>query len=277
MAAHGSPESRASVLRSLVLLERLLLDLSRDAESVLSASPAASLDMELLHCVRRTGGISPSQLVEQVGRPRSSVARGLARLLQEGLLVRARCTQDARQAELRLSPAGKRSLKTFVAASTDTITRSETNVEEVLHLLGRDPQWTAERSRVPDVLAALDQLTEARSAFAHDLRPALRVFDLDEAVDRGGLLVVAEGRQARPTHMAHELGLTPPGVTSLLDRLESKGLVERDLGIASDGRAVLVRLTPRGRRAVRAYISTFRHHQANLLDAIENIPAISRL
>jgi len=76
MAPHGSPESRASVLLSLALLERLVGDLSRDAQSVLSSSPAASLDMELLHCVRRTGGISPSQLVEQVGRPRSSVAEG---------------------------------------------------------------------------------------------------------------------------------------------------------------------------------------------------------
>ena len=74
---------------------------------------------------------------------------------------------------------------------------------------------------------------------------------------------------ARPTWLADELGLSPAGTTSMLERLEGLGLVVRESGaLDTDRRAVVVRLTPRGRRAARTMLDTFRAHHEQMLDAI---------
>ena len=39
--------------------------------------------------------------------------------------------------------------------------------------------------------------------------------------------------------------------------------------LESDGRAVIVQLTPRGRRAARTLLPVFKAHQESLLDALE--------
>ena len=55
----------------------------------------------------------------------------------------------------------------------------------------------------------------------------------------------------------------------MLERLEGLGLVARESGtLYTDRRAVVVHLTPRGRRAARTLLDTFRAHQEQMLDAI---------
>ncbi len=57
----------------------------------------------------------------------------------------------------------------------------------------------------------------------------------------------------RLTELAVRTGLTHQSVGELVDALEKRGYVER-VADPKDGRARLVRLTPRGKRAVRAAI-----------------------
>ena len=92
---------------------------------------------------------------------------------------------------------------------------------------------------------------------------------MHEVVDRFALMVLAQA-WARPSWLADELRLSPAGTSSQLERLEAAGLVVREAGVLdSDRRAVIVHLTPKGRRVARAQLDVFRRHQQSLLDALE--------
>ena len=75
--------------------------------------------------------------------------------------------------------------------------------------------------------------------------------------DAGGLsglsLLAAVNRcgPATPSQLAREEGLQPQSLTRLLVTLEERGLIARQRD-AADGRRILVRITPAGRRALAA-------------------------
>ena len=89
---------------------------------------------------------------------------------------------------------------------------------------------------------------EVTRALERDLQRA----GLIQLSDYGVLLELsrgpAEGR--RPLELAALTSLTKSGLTRLVDRLESSGLVERR-ACASDQRGSLIALTPKGRHVFR--------------------------
>lgn len=56
-----------------------------------------------------------------------------------------------------------------------------------------------------------------------------------------------------PLSVAKTLGVRPATVTGTLDPLEEKGLIERVRGAREDRRVVLLRMTPAGRKLLRAW------------------------
>ena len=83
----------------------------------------------------------------------------------------------------------------------------------------------------------------------------------------GDLLV---GGPRRPTDIQALTGLTSGGVTKLLTRLESAGLILRELGaVPDDRRAVVVSLTTAGRRSAETMTDA-------LLDDIESVREMLR-
>ena len=60
------------------------------------------------------------------------------------------------------------------------------------------------------------------------------------------LLLIATGKGFRVGDLAHKLGVTPPTVTTILDRLVEQGLVRRE-DDPTDRRLVIARLTSKGR------------------------------
>ncbi|WP_166348413.1 MarR family winged helix-turn-helix transcriptional regulator [Phytoactinopolyspora limicola] len=67
--------------------------------------------------------------------------------------------------------------------------------------------------------------------------------------------------------LADSLQCTPRNVTGLVDALDALGLVERQRH-PSDRRAVLVALTPTGRRTVDNLLAAYRSRASELLDGI---------
>jgi DNA-binding MarR family transcriptional regulator len=59
------------------------------------------------------------------------------------------------------------------------------------------------------------------------------------------VLAILRGRQLRMTELADHLGLEKSTLSGLVDRAESRGLLARSPS-ETDGRAVMVRLTPAG-------------------------------
>ena len=104
----------------------------------------------------------------------------------------------------------------------------------------------------PAQLAAWTALLRAHSEITRELERQLRaehgltLSDYDVLVQLGQ----APGRQLRPAELARAVLLTRSGVTRLVQGLEAAALVER-VACPEDLRGTLVRLSPRGRDALR--------------------------
>ena len=101
-----SPEESA-LLHAQVLVQGYSLGLAQVAERSLGDLGTDRADIRLLLVVGSADGVSPSEVVATLGRPRSTVSRGLARLLSTGLVARRTSAVDRRRAELYLSAPGR--------------------------------------------------------------------------------------------------------------------------------------------------------------------------
>jgi len=80
------------------------------------------------------------------------------------------------------------------------------------------------------------------------------------------VLVASEG--ARLMDLAALSGITPSAMTRVLEKLETRGLVERVRGAHEDGRAAQVRITAAGRRTRKLLDELMRSRTKTIMDAI---------
>ncbi len=80
------------------------------------------------------------------------------------------------------------------------------------------------------------------------------------------ILVSSEG--ARLMDLAALCGITPSAMTRVLEKLESRGLVERVRGAQADGRAASVRITAAGRRTRKLLDQLMRQRTQMILESI---------
>ncbi|MGH3262398.1 MAG: MarR family winged helix-turn-helix transcriptional regulator [Trebonia sp.] len=114
------------------------------------------------------------------------------------------------------------------------------------------PSSTARRSReLDDIAEALPQRAAALSQLFLT-RTSVRVSRIEAAV-----LWALALRPRRITELAAREGVTQPAVTSLINRLEARGWVQRHRD-PHDARAVLVALTDHGRAVRRQMRSEYR-------------------
>jgi DNA-binding MarR family transcriptional regulator len=114
-------------------------------------------------------------------------------------------------------------------------------------------------SRVTRLARHLDRAR--RGAFsAHDLDTW--EFDVLSALRRAG-----DPYELSPGALVNATLVTSGTMTNRIDRLESRGLVERHRS-PDDRRGVVVRLTPAGRARVDAAMTDLLAHEAGMLDAL---------
>ena len=107
----GSHTSRAStphtrsVLDSIRRIVQFLRESSREAERRVGLSGA---QLFVLRTVAESPGLSLNALAERTRTHQSSVSAVVTRLAREGLVDRGTAAGDARRAEIRLSPDGRR-------------------------------------------------------------------------------------------------------------------------------------------------------------------------
>ena len=113
-------------------------------------------------------------------------------------------------------------------------------------------QWSEERPELEtDSLGVVIRITSLSRAFLRRATEALTPLDL-ELFEYDVLSALR--RQGRPyalpaTGLAKETGLSSGAMTNRIDKLESRGFVSRKAD-KSDRRAVIVSLTPQGKRAI---------------------------
>ncbi len=119
-------------------------------------------------------------------------------------------------------------------------------------------------SRISRLALHLDRAR--KEAFAvHGLEPS--EFDVLSALRRSG-----EPYQLSPGQLVQETLVTSGTMTNRVDRLVTKGLVER-LPDPADRRGVQVRLTPSGRAAVDGALDALIARERDLLDGLSSASA----
>jgi len=110
-------------------------------------------------------------------------------------------------------------------------------------------------------LSFLVQAIYAELSAKHDLSPA-----------QAQLLCVIKDQPRGMTELTHMLRLERPGLSGLVDRVERRGLLRRDIS-EHDRRAVMLSPTPRGKKVVEAF---FADVSGRLREAVAHLPARDR-
>ncbi|GAA0238631.1 MarR family winged helix-turn-helix transcriptional regulator [Cryptosporangium japonicum] len=105
-------------------------------------------------------------------------------------------------------------------------------------------------------LAALIHRRYSEICAAHDLTPA-----------QAQLLCMLKDRPRGLTELSRLLGLARPGLSGLVDRIERRGLVQRD-NAAHDRRAVLLSTTALGQKTVDALYADISSRLPDLLEGV---------
>jgi MarR family transcriptional regulator, 2-MHQ and catechol-resistance regulon repressor len=110
-------------------------------------------------------------------------------------------------------------------------------------------------------------IVRAGEAFVALANRALSGYQLSPAARQALAVLDGAGEPLSPTEIARRLIVTTASVTSLLDTLERRGLVERRADPA-DRRRLLVAITPPAQDLVRQYVPEIVALQGTVMDGI---------
>ena len=167
----SSDPQRESLARALVALCRYSVEMTEVAHQSLGHESTENRDIEMVLTLNRTGPLTPTELAEITGAPRSSVSRALNRLEAAGLIVRRPDSRDGRSVLIVVTPKGRRRVAAFVARLDLFFLGQEPLVKEAFDLLDV-PLPRPDPSGQLDPLAATTEVTSAGAAFARDATDA---------------------------------------------------------------------------------------------------------
>ncbi|HKW70639.1 MAG TPA: MarR family transcriptional regulator [Candidatus Dormibacteraeota bacterium] len=113
-----------------------------------------------------------------------------------------------------------------------------------------------------------DQISTLLFHVGRELRTALdrRLTNHGLTSQQAALLLLSRLlREPNPIKLAERLGTDTAGMTRLMDRLESKGLIFRKMN-PDDRRSIVIALGPKSKHVLPRLIPEFRHVENGLLD-----------
>lgn len=266
---------RDSVLQAGVLLFTLTVDLTQAAVDTLGAGNSGNRQVQILLALHTRPGVTPSRLAESLGMSRSSMSHALARFEAEDLIDRSVDNTDRRSMRLGLSPKGNARLRAFEKALGQVLLGHADELRTGTSLLGfpAGPDTWSELS----VLEAGERLGTVGAAYVDDASVGMRPLGPLEWRERFVMALLHQHGELRPASLAGSLRMSSSGTSTLLDRLEALGLVQRTQGPdAGDRRAVLVSFTPKGAKAAEAALDVLERHAGVLADAMSSALIRSR-
>jgi DNA-binding MarR family transcriptional regulator len=260
--------AREPLAGALVALHRYSVELTEIARQSLGHDSTENRDIEVVLTLHRTGPMTPTELAEATGAPRSSVSRALTRLDAAGMITRRPDSRDGRSVLVAVTPKGGRRVAAFARRLESYFDEGEPLLKEAFDLLDV-PAPAPDLSRSTHPMTTITGLSTAGAAFVADATEALETFGVRESADRFTIALLDLHGTQRPTQIAHELRLTPSGTSGVLARLEAADLIIRRHDLTpGDRRAVVVELTARGRKAADVQLDVFARHAESLTRAL---------
>jgi DNA-binding MarR family transcriptional regulator len=262
-------ESTHRLERIVVLVRRLSILITDAVEDAGLYALTDNREIQVATQLHQAGPQRPRDLQGPVGLTSGGLAKLLDRLVADGLVVRTErdLDGDGRGVAVELTRSGKKAVSTLLRTvdhAHDACRPLAKDIVAELEALGAghdDP--------LPEpagVMVCLTRVGEAiidavaRTAPSDGMSSYLAVVLLSYIDLEGG---------GRPSAIMDLLGLSSGGVTKMVDRLVAEGLVTRHYGsLASDRRAVTVRITRKGRSGLQVALESFTPHLDELWTAM---------
>lgn len=220
----------------------------------------------------RGGPRRPRDLEPLTHRRSASVTRIVDRLEDHGDVRRhtGGADDDHRAVLVRITPRGRRAVDDVAATVVDQVDEVKAPIGIALDHLGTlVPPSSPPSNRPRSPVEVCVTLAHLGIVIADLVAASLEGLDVSATLV---LCLLAEDPRGRPSVLSDRLGMTSGGMTKLLDRLESQGLVVRNYGrLQIDRRAVEVTLTPAGAAQLGRTLTELESHAAEMLVAYSNV------
>jgi DNA-binding MarR family transcriptional regulator len=267
------PAIDASPIAITGRVTRIALSTERSADDHLEPYRLTPSEFEVLLALYASAAheLSPTQLARGQRMSSAGITGLVDQLVAFGLVARSREPHDRRRVRVSLTRKGSEMVATAGAGwrrSQQRLVRSlgADSVRSLDRLLGR--LVTAVDSGFN---GSLDGTSRRMARIALHINTEAEALFSRFGVTHGGFQVLASLYRAgppyrrSPSRVARGLMLSGAGLSGRMDQLERIGLLKRNRD-RDDRRAVVVELTPAGRRLVRAAFPVFVGSHAQLLD-----------
>jgi DNA-binding MarR family transcriptional regulator len=264
--AEAQDETTEQVGELLLLLKQIGLNITKAIEEAGLADIESNRDCLILSTLMQEGPQRPRDLLSGAGMTSGGLTKLLDRLETLHLITReyGHVPGDHRGVAVSLTMAGRAAITVVGQVVEQSLRDDEPKISRALELL---EQITPERSghidsensppAVNDIIRGLAELGEA---LLHALTTDLQPTGQNSANTTLALWCIGRNGMIRPSHLMEATGLSSGGVSKLLDHLEAAGLIRRVADRLTDGRAVTVDLTERGRQELTTRLVQMSEH-----------------
>jgi DNA-binding MarR family transcriptional regulator len=263
-AAEG--ETIEQVGEILLIAKQIGLDITKAIEEAGLADIESNRDCQVLSMLLREGSQRPRDLLPRTGMTSGGLTKLLDRLETLHMVTRdyGHVPGDHRGVSVCLTMAGRAAITVVSLVMEQSLRDDELEISRALELLeqvspGRSGQIDSENSP-PVINDIVIELAELGEALLHALTTDLQPVGQNSANTTLALWYIGRNGMTRPSHLMEATGLSSGGVSKLLDHLEAAGLIRRVAGRLTDGRAVTVDLTERGRQELTTRLVQMSEH-----------------
>ncbi|MDN4483510.1 MarR family transcriptional regulator [Demequina lignilytica] len=211
-----------------------------------------------LDLLRGGGTVLVPELVAATGMGNREALRFMRDLAARGLVASERAAADRRQRTFQFTDAGQEAMERAAAELERYFADAADMADEIARLSETTAPPEAPTVAAPDTIADSWAHAASIARLGQDISRAMaaRLGEEREQKIRGrhiiAVLLICSNPESRPSTLAADLGLSPAGVTYLIDALERHGFVTRERDLDGDRRGIRVALTADGLAAAIA-------------------------
>jgi DNA-binding MarR family transcriptional regulator len=259
----------ADAQRALDIIARFSDDGDTIIQRICGPGWSANRHAVVLALIFRDEGLTTREISRRSGMGRRQLARLITSLRSDGLIHVERSDEDGRSVVVELTPAGAARQRALTDALDAWLTQYADEAEAVVVELGGHLDLDAPAETDP--LLIVQRIGSAGVAFADELTSTEIGAEI-YGRQRSAVMQIAGRGPVQPSELAWMLGASRSGTSYVIDQLCNRGLMQRshptDL---SDGRIVLVSLTPSGEEFAGQIADALAHQAAQLIPVFNDI------
>ena len=270
---HVRPHAVREALRQILLASGALTHvLGAMLSGPQFAGLSSNIDIAVLTSLAKSGPQRPGELHEQCSITVGGLTNLFDRLEQQDLITRVYGTVegDRHGAMVSLTTRGHHVVEALADATTRTIAEQADLLRQIHELIDSISEQPPTAAPLESARSPLEQVQRIARIGADITQAVASPYGADEPTPGKATVVLCAAASpdgTRPRDLLALTDLSSGGVTMLLDRLESAGLIQRTNGRPPDRRAVTIRITDLGRHDLDSRLDRASDHLDQLRSA----------